>query len=75
MAANPPLAVMTLPNGESKQLPHLYLHEYLMLERKGIVFDIEGVRTPNGKWNATGNLFLSNFRMVFLANKQDKSGR
>ncbi|KAL6748548.1 hypothetical protein V8C86DRAFT_2874636, partial [Haematococcus lacustris] len=36
--------------------------------------NLTGVRTANGKWSARGSLFLSNVRLVFIADKADPSG-
>lgn len=46
-----------------------------MLKRSGVQLDLDGVRTASGKWSVRGFLFLSNVRMVFVAEKPDPSGR
>ena len=51
-------------------IPQLYLNEYLCLERRGVTFEVQKVLVPGGLWKAGGKLYLTNYRIVFVADKQ-----
>lgn len=55
-------------------MPAPFPNETFILQRPGCGFEIDGVRTRSGKWSAKGSVYLSNIRLVFLANKADQSG-
>jgi len=70
MSANPAL-VQTVTG---QLVPAPFANELFVLTRPKVGFELDGVQTRNGKWSATGALFLSNVRLVFLADKADSSG-
>lgn len=70
MAANP--ALIQTPMGE--MMPAPFPNESFVLRRPGCGFEVDGVRTRSGKWATVGSIYLSNVRMVFLADKPDASG-
>lgn len=70
MAANP--ALVQAATGE--MMPAPFPDEQFVLRRPGCGFEIDGVRTASGKWSATGTVYASNVRLVFLADKPDASG-
>ncbi len=45
-----------------------------MLKRTGMLIELDAVHTASGKWSARGALFLSNIRLVFIADTPDASG-
>ncbi|GAX82994.1 hypothetical protein CEUSTIGMA_g10421.t1 [Chlamydomonas eustigma] len=69
MAANP--ALVQTPEG---LVPAPFPNESFLLKRDGIMLELDGVRTTNGKWNSKGSVFVSNIRLVFIAEKADTSG-
>lgn len=70
MTANPSL--VRLPNGEL--LPAPFPNESVVLKRAGMTLELDGVHTRSGKWSSKGDLFLSDVRLVFVAEKPDSSG-
>lgn len=70
MAANP--ALVRTYQGELVPAP--YPQEVFVLKRSGMQLELDGVHTSNGKWSAKGMLYISNIRMVFIADKPDASG-
>lgn len=70
MAANP--AIVECATGE--RMPAPFANEAFVLRRPGCGFEVDGVRTRSGKWATTGSVFLSNIRLVFLADRPDASG-
>uniref|UniRef100_A0A7S1X4L9 Uncharacterized protein n=2 Tax=Tetraselmis chuii TaxID=63592 RepID=A0A7S1X4L9_9CHLO len=70
MAANP--ALVSGYNGEL--LPAPFQGEYIVCRRDAIEVSLDGVNARKGKWTATGALFLSNFRLIYIAKKEDDSG-
>eukprot|EP00951_Prasinocladus_malaysianus_P049892 scaffold674704_cov59-Prasinocladus_malaysianus.AAC.1 len=70
MSANP--ALVAGYGGEL--LPAPFQGEYIACRRDGMEILLDGVQTSKGKWSAKGVLYLSNFRMVFVAKKEDPSG-
>eukprot|EP00195_Chlamydomonas_chlamydogama_P002390 CAMPEP_0202922856 /NCGR_PEP_ID=MMETSP1392-20130828/78143_1 /ASSEMBLY_ACC=CAM_ASM_000868 /TAXON_ID=225041 /ORGANISM="Chlamydomonas chlamydogama, Strain SAG 11-48b" /LENGTH=224 /DNA_ID=CAMNT_0049616509 /DNA_START=50 /DNA_END=724 /DNA_ORIENTATION=+ len=70
MSANPAL-VLTYAQ---ELVPAPFPGESFLLRRTGVQLDLDGVRTPSGKWSTRGSLFLSNIRLVFIADKADASG-
>ncbi|WIA21976.1 hypothetical protein OEZ85_004333 [Tetradesmus obliquus] len=70
MAANPAL-VQTFNN---ELIPAPFANEVFVLKRPKVGFELDGVQTRNGKWSTTGALYLSNVRLVFVAEKADASG-
>eukprot|EP01025_Chloroclados_australasicus_P029046 TRINITY_DN2886_c0_g1_i1.p1 TRINITY_DN2886_c0_g1~~TRINITY_DN2886_c0_g1_i1.p1 ORF type:complete len:223 (+),score=33.62 TRINITY_DN2886_c0_g1_i1:102-770(+) len=68
MTANPAL-VETLARDT---IPAPFPGESILLQRKGINIDINGVRTSSGKWQTRGVLYLTTVRMVFVAEKTDQ---
>ncbi|KAL4452244.1 hypothetical protein ABPG75_007906 [Micractinium tetrahymenae] len=73
MAANPPLYVD--PHNQRFRWPLPYVGEQILLSRGGVELKLEGaaLRTRSHKWSARGTVFLSNMRMVFIADKPDSS--
>lgn len=70
MAANPALV-----SGRDGQLtPAPFPLEYFALRRPGVTFEIDGVMVRNGKWSTPGVVYMSNLRLVFIADKTDESG-
>lgn len=67
MAANP--ALVQAPTGE--MLPAPFPAEAFVLRRPGCAFEIDGVRTRSGKWSARGTVYVSNVRLVFIADAAD----
>ena len=67
MSANPRL--ISVPG--AGLLPLQYDRESLALRREGLEVALDGVQTRTGKWSAHGNLFLSNLRLVFVADKEE----
>lgn len=62
MAINPPL----LPNG----MPVPFDNELFLLTRPNVEFEIDKIPdVPGGKVSTKGTLYLSNIRLVFVANK------
>ncbi|KAF5741242.1 hypothetical protein HS088_TW10G00238 [Tripterygium wilfordii] len=64
MALNPPL----FPNG----MPVPFLNEIFVLARDGVEFEVDkipGASGHGGQVKARGTIFLSNIRMVFVAEK------
>ncbi|CAA0840254.1 Unknown protein [Striga hermonthica] len=62
MALNPQL----FPNA----MPVPFLNEMFVLARGGVEFEIDKIPgTQDGKFKAKGTIYLSNIRMVFVANK------
>ncbi|CAL8463061.1 g2595 [Coccomyxa elongata] len=45
--------------------------EAIALARGGVEFSVDEVRTSNGKWSSKGVIFLTNMRMIFVANHPD----
>lgn len=70
MTANPAL-VQTF---QGELIPAPFANELFVLRRPKVGFELDGVQTRNGKWSATGALYLSNIRLVFVADKADPSG-
>mmetsp|Transcript_10745 Transcript_10745/g.29518 ORF Transcript_10745/g.29518 Transcript_10745/m.29518 type:complete len:219 (+) Transcript_10745:76-732(+) len=70
MAANPALVQVAA----GQLLPAPYPHESFVLKRSGVQLELDQVQTQKGKWSAWGQLYLSNIRMVFVADKADPSG-
>lgn len=70
MAANP--ALVRTATGE--MMPAPFANEAFILRRPGCGFEIDGVRTRKGTWSSKGCVYLSNVRLVFLADKPDESG-
>ncbi|KAF6256827.1 hypothetical protein COO60DRAFT_1527353 [Scenedesmus sp. NREL 46B-D3] len=70
MSANPAL-VQTFNN---ELIPAPFANEVFVLKRPKVGFELNGVQTRNGKWATTGALYLSNVRLVFVAEKPDASG-
>ncbi|KAF5837699.1 hypothetical protein DUNSADRAFT_4008 [Dunaliella salina] len=70
MAANP--ALVQIAPGQL--LPAPYPHESFVLKRSGVQLELDQVQTQKGKWSTWGQLYLSNIRMVFVADKADPSG-
>lgn len=70
MAANPPLCH---DSRYPVRFPLPYFGEQIALSRSGIEIKLEGpgLRTRNHKWSARGTVFLSNMRLVFVADKPD----
>ncbi|GAB4829594.1 hypothetical protein Ancab_019262 [Ancistrocladus abbreviatus] len=63
MALNPPL----FPNG----MPVPFVNELFILARDGVEFEVDkipGAGSDGGKVKAKGTIYLSNIRMVFVAN-------
>ncbi|KAK2980056.1 hypothetical protein RJ640_000122 [Escallonia rubra] len=62
MALNPQL----FPNG----MPVPFVNEMFVLARDGVEFEIDKIPgVDGGKFKAKGTIYLSNIRMVFVANK------
>ncbi|KAG1671794.1 hypothetical protein FOA52_000171 [Chlamydomonas sp. UWO 241] len=55
-------------------VPAPFPGERFLLRRDGVTLDIDSVRTRSGKWGPKGFLFVSNVRLVFMAEKPDESG-
>lgn len=70
MAANPALVVGL--HGEV--IPAPFSQELFALKRGGVNFEVDSVHTRSGKWSTSGTVFMSNLRMVFVAEKPDPSG-
>ncbi|KAI8475818.1 MAG: hypothetical protein J3K34DRAFT_464442 [Monoraphidium minutum] len=70
MAANPAL----VQTGNGEMMPAPFPSEVFILRRPGCGFEVDGVRTRSGKWSSKGTVYLSDIRMVFLADKADESG-
>ncbi|CAL5228893.1 g12110 [Coccomyxa viridis] len=70
MAANPPLLQSTF--GQNSLVPTPYPREAICLSRQGILLNIDGVRTSDGRWSAKGTLYLTNMRIVFIADGQEQ---
>ncbi|KAF8063821.1 satP [Scenedesmus sp. PABB004] len=70
MAANP--ALVQAFSGELHPAP--FANETFVLKRPQVGFELDAVQTASGKWSATGCLYLSNVRVVFVADKADASG-
>eukprot|EP00882_Tetradesmus_deserticola_P002287 GHRQ01002441.1.p1 GENE.GHRQ01002441.1~~GHRQ01002441.1.p1 ORF type:complete len:213 (+),score=79.22 GHRQ01002441.1:234-872(+) len=70
MSANPSL-VQTFNN---ELIPAPFANEVFVLKRPKVGFELDGVQTRNGKWATTGALYLSNVRLVFVAENADASG-
>lgn len=73
MAANPPLFVDA--HNQRVRWPLQYVGEQILLSRGGVELKLEGspLRTRSHRWSARGTVFLSNMRMVFVADKPDSS--
>ncbi|CAK0784918.1 hypothetical protein CVIRNUC_008123 [Coccomyxa viridis] len=69
MAANPPL--LRGPFGPNHLVPTPYAMEAICLSRQGIMLSIDGVRTRDGRWSAKGTLYLTNMRIVFVADQEE----
>lgn len=67
MAANPALAAYE----DSSLGPQLYNGEALVLRRDHVAAEFDNLRTASGKWKSTGALYLSNLRLVFVAQQRD----
>ncbi|XP_059658357.1 UPF0664 stress-induced protein C29B12.11c [Cornus florida] len=62
MALNPQL----FPNG----MPVPFVNEMFVLARDGVEFEVDKIPgAPGGKFKAKGTIYLSNIRMVFVADK------
>lgn len=74
MAANPPLCVGQGPMGPAT-FPLPYHGELIAMSRGGVQLELRGpaLRTRGNKWGARGTIFLSNMRLVFVADKPDGS--
>lgn len=70
MSANPAL----VQPYQGPLVPAPFPNEYIFLRRDKIGFDLDNVQTRSGKWSTTGTVFLSNFRLTFIAAKPDASG-
>lgn len=70
MAANPAL-VQTF---QGELIPAPFANELFVLKRPKVGFELDGVQTRKGRWSASGALYLSNIRLVFVAEKADASG-
>jgi hypothetical protein len=69
MAANP--ALVTSPDGIA---PAPFPGETLALARHGVEIALDGLRTATGKWSATGTLWLTDVRLVFIAPSANADG-
>ena len=70
MAANPRLS--QVPGAGLLPLP--YDREVLALKREGLDIRLDGVHARSGTlWQARGSLYLSNLRLVFVADQEDPS--
>ena len=63
MAANPPLVT----GWGGATIPAPYAEEQIILARPGVELVIEGSADVGGRWRAKGTAFLTNMRMVFVA--------
>ncbi|CAG9465725.1 unnamed protein product [Pedinophyceae sp. YPF-701] len=70
MAANP--ALVRLLHGAASPLP--FEGERLLMYRTGVELKVDSVRTRSGTWQASGAVFLSDIRLVFIADREDPSG-
>ena len=70
MSANPQLSQVS---GQGL-FPLPFDTERLLLSRE-IEFSVDGVQTQGGSWSGRGRLFLSNLRIVLVADKEDSSGK
>lgn len=52
---------------------HVYAGEWLGLVRPNVELKLEGLRTHSGVWKASGDVFLSNLRVVFISRKRQVS--
>jgi hypothetical protein len=69
MAANP--ALVSSPDGLA---PAPFQGETIALARHGVDIAIDGLRTANGKWSASGTLWLTDVRLVFVAPAANADG-
>ena len=67
MSANPRLT--QVPGAGLLPLP--YDQEALTLKRECLDLSLDGLQTRSGKWTARGSLFLSNLRLVFVADQEE----
>ena len=78
MAANPALlsAAAGGPPGAQALVPQAFANEAIVLSRKGVMLHVDGLgERGTAKWNgATGTVYLSQVRLVFVADKPDASG-
>lgn len=70
MTANPAL-VRTFAN---ELCPAPFPEEVFVLRRAGVQIELQGVQTRVKGWQARGALYLSNVRLVFVADKPDELG-
>ncbi|MEW5302031.1 MAG: hypothetical protein WDW36_004843 [Sanguina aurantia] len=70
MSANPSL--VRAPTGELFPAP--FPEEAFVLKRTGMMLELDGVQTSSKRWSTTGVLYLSNVRLVFVADQMDPSG-
>jgi hypothetical protein len=71
MSANPALMPIHDALHGSILFPAPFQGESFLASRQGMQFDIESVLTTSKKWSAKGTMFLSNVRMVFVADAPD----
>ncbi len=69
MAANPSL--VSVSGSAAPLLPALFEGEFLALGRGGVEFQIDGLRTEDGKWSGHGAVYLTNMRLVVVQNVAD----
>lgn len=67
MAANPPLVT----GWGGATLPAPYAEEQIILARPGVELEIEGSADVGGRWRAKGAAFLTNMRLVFVADNAE----
>lgn len=68
MAANPALA-----QSEFGPVPVPYAGEWIGLARPGVEVVLDGLPQNPKKWTRRGTIFLTNLRMVFVADVPDAS--
>eukprot|EP00798_Chlamydomonas_sp_ICE-L_P008155 gene8155-1408_t len=69
MSSNPALVEC-----QGELFPAPFPGESFLLQREGVMGEIDGLRTANGKWSSKGRMFLSNIRLVYIASAADPSG-
>jgi len=70
MAINPALVT----TGTTELFPAPFPGESILLKRTKMSLDLNGLRSNPSKWSSRGTLYLTNIRMVFVADARDPSG-
>lgn len=74
MSVNPALIHISDPHthgGQAMLFPAPFQGESFLASREGMQMDIDQVLTPSKRWSAKGTVFLSNVRLVFVADQPD----